>query len=80
MNRVQQHHIKYDRLKQDSLFVGIGNNGKKQIMEERLSRDKVGFLSGTYDQSELQKVLGSTAFTGGVRYSNTYGISALQYV
>jgi gamma-glutamylputrescine oxidase len=78
--RVKDHDIQCDLIKQDSLFVGIGSSGTEAIRDERESRDKAGFSSVLYDGKDLQKYLGSSSYTGAVRYTGTYGISALQYV
>ncbi len=79
VERAQKFEINCDLQKQDSLFVGIGENGKSNVDDERESRDKVGFLSTQYNEKELKNILGGEGYTGAVRYADTYGISALQF-
>lgn len=79
VDRVHEYGITCDLQKQDSLFVGIGKGGAKAILEEKKSREKVGMDSVLYNESELHRVLGTKAFTGAIRYGDTYGISGLQY-
>jgi gamma-glutamylputrescine oxidase len=80
LDRVKRYGIACDLIQQDSLFVGLGSSGKKDIEEERKSRDAAGFESRIYDQAGLRSVLGTARHNAAVRYGGTYGISALQYV
>lgn len=80
VDHVRRYGIECDLIKQDSLFVGIGKSGFKDIEEERTSRGLAGMDSLVYDSDHVREVLGSTHYSAAVRYGNTYGISALQYV
>ena len=80
VERVKKYDLQCDLIKQDSLFVGIGKDGISAIKEEKEARSRVGFDSIVYDKSQLENVLGSKSYEAAVRYGNTYGISALQYV
>ncbi len=78
---VERHGITCDFRRQDSLFVGIGESGWKDVRAEYDSRSEVGFTDQVlYDERELEQRVGSVGFTGAVRYPNTYGIDALQYL
>ncbi len=76
---ILSHQIDCDFQVQDSLFLGIGNSGWKDIQDEMKSRNELGFDQILYDESEIKKVIGSEGYSGGVRYKNTYGINGLQY-
>ena len=78
---VERFDIACDFRRQDSLFVGIGKGGKKDVQDEFDCRRQVGFTDQLiYDRQELEHHIGSVGFTGAVRYSNTYGIDSLQYL
>jgi len=76
---VRKHGIDCDLIRQDSLFVGIGRSGREDIAEEMKSRTALGFPSTHYTAEQLKTVLHAEGYTGAVRYSDTYGINALQY-
>lgn len=76
---VQTHQIDCDFQVQDSLFLGIGSSGWEAIQEEMQSRQSLGFEQTLYTQNELKAIIGSDAYSGAVRYKETYGIDALLY-
>jgi gamma-glutamylputrescine oxidase len=80
VKNIGKYEINCDLIKQDSLFLGLGNSGLKQIELEKQARAKINLESEVYDAQGVKKILGSNAFSSAVRYSGTYGISALQYV
>ncbi len=80
VENVQTYNLDCDLIKQDSLFVGIGKKGWEDVQAEVKSRTEVNLESVIYTQSQLQQVFGGTGYNGAVRYANTYGIDALQYV
>ena len=78
---IEKYNIACDFRTQDSLFLGIGKGGWKDVNDEMECRESVGFSNQTlYNKTELDKVLCSDGFTGAVRYGDTYGIDALQYL
>lgn len=77
--RVKKHHLNCDLQVQDSLFLGIGTSGWQDIQEEMDSRRLLGFNQTLYQSSELRNIIGSTGYSGAVRYAETYGIDALLY-
>lgn len=79
VDRVKKYDIQCDLIKQDSLFVGLGKDGRKAIDGEKIARDAAGFETTIYDKKQLEGVLGSESYVGAVRYGGTYGISALQF-
>lgn len=77
--RVHKYHIDCDFQVQDSLFLGIGKSGWQDIQEEMASRQLLGFQQTLYSASELTNIIGSSGYSGAVRYAETYGIDALLY-
>jgi len=78
---VSRYGIDCDFRVQDSLFLGIGKEGWIDVMDEMKCRQDVGFKNQTlYDKDGLDQILCSTGFNGAVRYTETYGIDALQYL
>lgn len=78
---VEKYGIACDFRVQDSLFVGIGKDGWNDVQDEMACRKQVGFTNQElYDKARLGSILNATDFTGAVRYDETYGIIALQYL
>ncbi len=68
-------------LKQDSLFLGLGKSGHEAVEEEMECRHSVGFTDQKlYDVEGLKAILGGQDYTGGIRYTGTYGINPLACV
>jgi gamma-glutamylputrescine oxidase len=76
---IEAHGIECDFMRQDSLFLGKGASGLKDVLEEFEGRKKLGYKQTLYGAAEIPSILGSRSYSGGVRYSDTYGINALQY-
>lgn len=79
VDRVIRHRIDCDLQEQDSLFLGNGQGGWKDIREEMEARTKLGFSQTIYRKEEVRSVIGSDEYSGGVRYSGTFGINPLLY-
>jgi len=80
-NNIEQYHIDCDFRTQDSLFLGIGKSGWTDVNEEMKSRKAVGFTNQQlYAKQDLDKIITSDGYTGGVIYSDCYGINPLQYL
>lgn len=73
------HDITCDLLKADSLYVGNGSSGWRAAREEVDARRALGYPQQLYTAAELPSVLGSTAYAGGIRYPDCYGIDALLF-
>jgi len=76
---VRAHAIECDLVRQDSLFVGNGRDGWKDVRQECEARQALGYPHTVYSPDQLPAVLGSSRYVGGVRYPGTYGINALRY-
>ncbi len=79
LDHVRRHRLECDLIRQDSLFLGLGRDGRDAVDEEVKSRQTLGFPSTRYTAEELRAVLHAEGYTPAVRYSDTYGIDALQY-
>jgi gamma-glutamylputrescine oxidase len=78
VDNIKKFDIECGLLKQDSLFLGLGKSGKEAVEEEMECRQNVGFTDQTlYDVNGLKSILGAENFTGGIRYTKTYGINPL---
>lgn len=76
---VGRHHFPCDLVKEDSLFLGVGSGGSREVREESEARKRLGFPYRSYDAGTLRSILGSSAYSCGVRYPDCYGIDALLY-
>ncbi len=81
VGKVRTYDIECGLVEQDSLFLGIGKSGKEAVVSEEACRRQVGFSDQrVYDESGLKAILGAEQYTGGIRYTGTYGINPLLYV
>jgi gamma-glutamylputrescine oxidase len=78
-SRVAENKFNCDLQRQDSLFLGNGREGLKEILQEMQARKTLGYKQTFYDASQLKNVIGTDRYSAGVRYPDTYGINALQY-
>jgi len=76
---ILNHNIACDFQTQDSLFLGIGNSGWEAVKEEMQSRQQLGFEQTLYHKDALSNVIDTDAYSGAVRYKETYGVDALLY-
>ncbi len=75
---IKKHEIQAGLLHQDSLFLGLGDDGSHAVEEERECRESVGFTDQrVYDENRLKGILGARDYTAGIRYGGTYGINPL---
>lgn len=79
VNAVSRWAIACDLLRQDCLFLGNGRSGWAAVREEYAARERLGFPQTLYQRDRLPGVIGSAAYSGGVRYPDTYGINALRF-
>jgi len=65
---------------QDSLFVARSARAFRRAIEpEHRSHSAHGYRSTLYGRQELEPILGSRAYHGGVRYDGTFGIDSYAY-
>ena len=72
--------IDCDFIEADSLFIASKSRGWTPVKDEHDARQKVELDSTLYDRSGIRRVIGSSQFHGGVRYSGTFGINGCAYV
>lgn len=78
-DNIKKHKIVCDLQVQDCLFLGKGQSGWKDVLEEAEARKKIGYTSKVYSESEVPSVIGSKAYSGAIRYTGTYGVNPLLY-
>jgi len=71
--------IDCDLQRQDSLFLGKGKGGRKDVTEEANSRRLLGYDYKVYEGDSVRSVIGSSGYSGAVRYKDTYGVDGLRY-
>ncbi|MGZ3884399.1 MAG: NAD(P)/FAD-dependent oxidoreductase [Mucilaginibacter sp.] len=79
VSRIHEHNIPCDLQVQDSLFLGNGHSGWKDIQNEMEARKAMNFTQTLYDKQQIKSVIGTDSYSGGVRYPGTYGVDALLY-
>ena len=76
---IKKHGIQCDLQEQESLYLGNNASGYKEIIAESEARTSLGYIQTLYDKDAIKGLIGSTAYSGGVRYAGTYGINPLLY-
>ena len=80
VNNVHNLKLHCDLRNQDSMLLWVGMMGKDACKEEDEGRKKFGFDSDFIKSSkDLKKYISWKNYTAGVRYENSFGISAFQY-
>lgn len=75
----REHNFHCDLRPQDSLYLGKGHSGAEAVREEAEARQMLGFESQLYDAAGVTRLVGSSAYSGGIRYGSTWGIDALRF-
>lgn len=80
-SNIEDFNIACDYQKQDTLVLASSpKDFVRQIKPEHEMRLRCGYDSVLYQADGLSKVVGSTKYYGGVRYSNTFGINGYLYL
>ena len=74
-----KYNIDYTLENQDCLFVGLGKSGLEDVKEEVEAHKSMKINHKFYDANELKKIIGTNAYSSGIRTFNTYAISSLLY-
>ena len=61
------------------LFLANCPRTLKKLKEEHNNISKLGYESQFFDTQQLQKIVNSTAYAGGMTYQNSFGINPYQY-
>ena len=84
VQRVRRDILGFDRscdfLDADSVFAANGDGGRRTVEREHSDRERLGLASRLYSAEEMPEVLGTTGFSGAVRYGGTFGIDSFAYV
>jgi len=72
--------IECGRINADSLFVASGDRDFAAVEDEHRAMKELGFASTLYGAAQLQSVLGSSSYGGGVRFGGTFAIDPHEYV
>lgn len=79
-DNIKKFNLDCDYQKQDTLILAQNNHAfRTDIKKEYESRKKFNFDSVLYQESDLELILGSKNYKGGISYSNTFGIQAYRY-
>lgn len=76
---IEKFSISCDYQVQDSLFISNGAWGYGYVQEEHKARTQLNYPSTLYTKDTISSVVGSSEFSGAVRYPNTFGIVAYMY-
>jgi gamma-glutamylputrescine oxidase len=79
-DNIRRFGIACDLVEADCLYLGAGLRGRRTVRVEHGTREGLGLPSRLYEGEELQAVLGSRRYRGGVRYGGSFGIDAHAYV
>ncbi len=78
-NNIQTFELNCDYKVEDTLVVANSKHAFSKIEREHAARKKMSYESSLYNQEELQRVVGSQGYFGGVRYDNTFGVDMYAY-
>ncbi len=79
-NNIKKFSIDCDYQKQDTLVVSNSDHAfKEEIQPEHKSRLDLKYSSTLYNKDNISAVLGSDRYTGGVLYSDSFGIQGNKY-
>ncbi len=76
---IKRFSIDCDYQVQDSCVVANSDHASKLIKHEHEARLQLQYQSAYYTQAQLSSIIGSSGYTGAVRYPNTFGIHAYRY-
>lgn len=77
---IKKFNLRCDYIKEDTLIVANNLAGFGETLDEYNAFQKLGFESQLYHKEELSKIIGSTAYFGGMSFGNTFGINCFQYL
>jgi len=76
---IKQNNIQCDYQVQDSLFIANTPARTKYVEEEYKARQTLGYTSKLYGVRELRHIVGTTHYSGAVRYPDTFGMNSYLY-
>jgi gamma-glutamylputrescine oxidase len=76
---ILEHGFACDYQVQDSLYVGNDASGWRSAQAEHRARLQLGFESQLYHSNEISNALGTSGYSGAVRYGGTFAINSYAY-
>jgi len=76
---IKEHNIACDYRVEDTLVISTSKKAQKEIELEHEARIMHNYRSTLYQKDDLSAILGAQGYYGGVRYPDTFGISAFSY-
>lgn len=64
---------------QDTIVVANDKKSLQALKNENKDLEILGYKSAYYDENSIQNYVGSSAYCGGVRYEDTFGIDGYKY-
>lgn len=71
--------ITCDYTKQDSLALASSKGAFKELQKDHAYYQKLSFASTLHSQYDIQALIGSTTYYGGLQYPGTFGINSFAY-
>lgn len=78
-NNITTHTLACDYRIEDTLVVSTSASAQCEMEKEHEARLAHRYPSTLYNRHNLPTIIGTTAYYGGVRYPDTFGISAYRY-
>ncbi len=79
-DNIKNFSIACDYVEEDTLVVANSHRGFKYGPQQEYDvRQQLGYPSTLYSQETLPRILGSSAYYGGIHYSGTFGINTYRY-
>lgn len=79
-DNIKRYGLDCDYQVQDTLVLALSPQAyKKDICKEYQLRQKLGYNTHLYDRHQVDQVIGSKHYQGGVSYPGTFGINAYRY-
>jgi len=73
---IHTHALDCDYNVQNSLFIATTEKGMEHTAGEHAARKQLGYASTLHDRTQVQSVIGSKKYFGGVEYSDTFGMNS----
>lgn len=71
---IERRNLQCDYIVQDSLFVANNEKGYKEVVDEFNTQKKLGYNASLFDSKNINSILGSRHYEGGVRTNETFGM------
>jgi len=79
-HNIKTHQLDCDYHVEDTLIVANSRAGFNELRQEHETRKKFNYQSNLFDKDQLQSIIGSPNYYGGVCYGGTFGINPYAYI